>query len=302
MCGGGGGNSVTNNLAIQSAAQEQARQDRIKEGMRQLEIMFSGGNTPTGQVGAGARYDPNQTYYDKNGNVWAPGDVGAYRAKNPVMLTAPYNEGGGEGGNWVAATYGPDVTTSDDAIRQRMFDDAMGGGLYTGVQANTGFDDAFFDKAYQAQLDYALPQVDKQFAEAQRNLEFALARQGLSASSQGENLRADLNNQRALAVQGEQDKANTVRTQQQQAVEEERDNLTKLLQSTGDVESTMNMASARKNMLSAAPSLATVGPLFQNATGTLADMIVSPALRGAQSSSSSSGYGSSSKGSGKVVN
>ncbi len=301
MCGGGGGNSVTNNLAIQSAQQEQARQDRIKEGMRQLEVMFGGGNMPTGKVGTGAQYDPNQTYYDKNGNVWSPGDVGAYRASHPVMTVAPQYLAGGEGGTWTSAEYGPDVSASDQSIGQKMFDDAMGGGLYTGVQTSTGFDPAFFDKAYQAQLDYALPQVDKQFSEAQRNLEFALARQGLSASSQAEGLRADLNNQRALAVQGEQDKANTVRAQQQQAVEDERDNLTKLLQSTGDVESTMNMASARKNMLSAAPSLATVGPLFQNATGTLADMIVSPALRTAQSSSSS-GYGSSSKGSGKVVN
>ncbi len=300
MCGGGGGGGVSERLAVQSANQEQARQDRINEGMRQLEVMFNGGRNPTGQVGAGARYNPNQAYYDKNGNAWSPGDVGAYRNAHTVMTAAPYNRGGGEGGEWVPAEYGPDPG-SDDEIRQRMFEEAIGGGgIYTGAEDVAGYQPEFYDKAYQAQLDYALPQVDRQYADAQKNLQFALARQGLSASSQAGRLQADLARERDLAIQGVQDQASTVRQKQMAAVEDERSNLTQMLQQTGDVQSTMNAAAARKGIIESAPALEAVGPLFQNATGSLADMIVSPALRQANQNSSSSGYGTK-KGSGKVV-
>ena len=301
MCGGGGGGGVSEQLGQQSANQEQARQDRINEGMRQLQIMFQGGRTPTGQLGAGARYDPNATYYDKNGNVWNPGDVGTYRGQHPVLAGGEYL-GGPEGGTYAPTYYTADASMSDDAIRQKMFDEALGGGLYSGATDVQGYQPDFFQKAYDAQLAYALPQVDKQYQDAQQELEFALARQGLSSSTQGVGLRNELATKRDLAIQGEQDKANTVRQQQMQAVEDERSSLTQLLQQTGDVQSTMNAASARKNIIDAAPAIQEVGPLFQNATGALADMIISPSMRAAGAAGrTSSGYGSSTKGSGKVV-
>lgn len=310
MCGGGGGGGVSERLAVQSANDEQARQARINEGMRQLEIMFNGGRRAAGQLGAGASYDPNATYYDKNGNAWNP-DLAAYRKANGLnddnsAYIAPYMEniGGGEGGEWVQRPgSGPVVGSAeaDAAVRKRAFDEAVAGGnLFTGTSDVSGYGPDFYQKAYDAQLGYALPEVDRQFKEAQRNLTFALARQGLSSSSQASNLQSDLEHERQLAIQGEQDKANQVRAQQQSAVETERGELTRLLQSTGDVESTMNMANSRKSMLEAAPSLATVGPLFQNTTGALADMIVSPALRESRYGSGR-GYGSSNAGSGKVV-
>lgn len=355
MCGGGGGGGVSEQLAVQSANQEQARQDRINQGMRDLEIMFNGGRRVTGQLGASARYDPNATYYDRNGNVWTPGDLGAYRQSHGINLEnqayqAPYmeNVGGGEGGTWVQRpgnrpedyagaeyrdasssyaggadgwSYSPQgyyrdgqyigagpanglgSAQADAELRQRMFEEAIGSGtgLYGGAEDVAGYQPSFYDKAYQAQLDYALPEVDRQFADAQKNLEFALARQGLSASSQAAQLQSDLQRQRQMAIQGEQDKANSVRQQQMQAVEDERSALTQMLQQTGDVQSTMNAAAARKNIIEAAPAIQEVGPLFQNATGALADMIVSPSMRAASSGrGSSAGYGSG-KGSGKVV-
>lgn len=351
MCGGGGGGGVSEQLAVQSANQEQARQDRINQGMRDLETMFNGGKRVTNQVGAGAQYDPNTTYYNKDGSVWTPGDLNAYRtskglnADNIAYTQATMqNMGGGEGGTWatvpgnspadyagaeyrdasmsgqgIDASYMPQGyyrngqyigagpltgvggAAADAKLRQQMFEEAMGGGIYSGAEDVAGYGDSFYDKAYQAQLDYAMPQVDRQYADAQKSLEFALARQGLSASSQAGQLQADLARQRDLAIQGEQDKANTVRQQQRSAVEDERSSLTQMLQQTGDVQSTMNAAAARKGIIDSAPAIQEVGPLFQNATGALADMIVSPSMRAASAGRTTSGGYGSGKGSGKVV-
>ena len=331
MCGGGGGGGVSEQLAVQSANQEQARQDRISQGMREIELMFNGGRRTTGQVGSGAKYDRNATYYNRDGSVWQPnqqriatkqqqnggmsgavggGWSGAASPENQIYTDPSAPKMGERPNDLMSRAAGLDVQwdQQQDAMRQRSEDEAydeefqqgMAGGLYTGVEDMEGYGDAFYDKAYKAQLDYAMPQVDRQFQDAQRELQFALARQGLSASSQAGQLQADLARQRDLAIQGEQDKANTVRQKQRSAVEEERSNLTQMLQQTGDVGSTLNAAAARKGIIESAPAIEEVGPLFQNSTGALADMIVSPAMRQAGQNSGGGGYGAR-KGSGKVV-
>jgi hypothetical protein len=191
----------------------------------------------------------------------------------------------------------------DDVARAEQIGKLMkeGGGLYSGVETGSGFNDDFYAKTYNAQKDYLLPQVDKQFADAQKQLSYALARQGLSASSQAGRLNADLQGQRSLALQDVEDKANTARNTQKGNVENERAELTRLLQQTGDAESTLNMAASRANLLSQAPALEAVGPLFQNATGTLADLIVSPALRNQQNNNSGQSGSGLGRSSGKVV-
>jgi hypothetical protein len=316
MCGGGGGDSK---LAKQAAEQEEARQRRIEQGTRELEVMFSGGARGAGKVGKGAAFDPNATYYDNFGNPIQLADPGTWRKANPTTPSArmagtpmpmtPFQEtrqyhpnAPQTGEVRVAPTLGsPTAAQADRLAMQEQFEKLAGGGLYTGTQQVKGFGPEFFDKIYQAQLDYALPQVDKQYADAQKQLEYALARQSISASSQAGQLQAELQGQRNLALQGEQDKATQVRTRQQQAVEDERAELTRLLQQTGDVESMRNMAAARSNMLKAAPALETVGPLFQNATGTLADLVVSPAARSYSEGIPAGGYGRRSRAAGKVV-
>ena len=332
MCfGGGGGNDK---LAKQAAEQEQQRQDRIAQGMRELEVMFSGGTRGKGKVGREAAYDPNAAYYDRMGNAIKLMDPAAWRAAqqkqkqkggsltslrdarqyHPNAPNTAEQSGGStwQSGlrSWERGDSGQGSMTleqqraaqeaADRTTMQEQFGELAKQGLYAGTEQVQGFDPNYFNKAYQAQLDYALPQVDKQYADAQKQLAFALARQGISASSQAGQLQSELQGQRNLALQGEQDKATQVRSRQQQAVEDERAELTRLLQQTGDVQSTMNMAAARRNMLQAAPAMETVGPLFQNATGALADMIVSPAMRGGLQPGGG-GYSRPSRGSGKVV-
>ncbi len=287
MCLGGDDPQDTP-AAREAAAAEQARQSRIDEGMRQIERMFGGGQVGTGWVAPGSAYNPSQAYYTADLQPFSisPEQINARRMER--------NKGGSFGQKIES------ITQPDNFYSQELFNEAtQGAGLYSGTEKTGGYDDAFFNKAYQAQLDYALPQVDRQFEDAQRQLQYGLARQGLSQSSQAGQLQAKLERERQLAVQGEQDKANTVRQKQRQAVEDERSNLVSMLQSTGDVQSTMNAAAARKGIIESAPAIEEVGPLFQNTTASLADMIVSPALRQA-SSGGGRGYASS-KDSGKVI-
>lgn len=52
------------------------------------------------------------------------------------------------------------------------------------------FDDSFFDKRRQAQMDYERPQIDDQYKDALGELAFALSRSGLRNSSVGATRRA----------------------------------------------------------------------------------------------------------------
>jgi hypothetical protein len=297
MCGGGGGTSEK--LAKEASNQEQARQDRIAQGMQMLKAVFEGGNYATGQLKDPSAVQPGGTYFDAQGN---PISV-AMPTPRPVQMS-PWVQTGGGGDSGPAIYAEPQPLGEDprnETDRQKYLEGLLGKGLYSGVGSSAGFGPEFFDKAYKAQLDYALPQVDKQYQDAQKQLTYALARQGLSASSQAGNLQGQLQGQRDLAIQGEQGKASDVRTRQQQAVEDERATLTQLLQQTGDAESTANMARSRSDFLRNAPALEAVGPLFQNVTGTLADLIVSPALRAQGGNGANYGYGSSNRGSGKII-
>lgn len=307
MCGGGGGAEAA---ARQSAANEEARQQRIRTGMSQLNAMFGGGTYGTGQLAGGAVLDPNATYYDLAGNpVRGQSFVDSARQKvfaaNPTLARIPDNPVphlmSSENDTYSPDIYAEQRTQRDSMVagaQEEAWKNALAQGLFSGTASSGGYG-GVYDKAYQAQLDYALPEVDRQFADAQRQLQFGLARQGLSASTQGAELGANLERQRDLAIQGEQEKARQARATQMANVEGERDNLARMLQSSGDLDAVMNMASSRRAMLGATPQLQEVGPLFQNTTSALADMFVSPALR--QQQTGPKGYGTN-KGSGKVVN
>lgn len=97
-----------------------------------------------------------------------------------------------------------------------------------------GFTPAFYDQRKQDYVNYALPQLGRQFREQQANAQYALANKGQTRSSQagalnrtlGQNL---LQNQQTIANTG-QAQAN----QLQQNIEGQRNNLYSLLSSSQD--------------------------------------------------------------------
>jgi hypothetical protein len=282
MCGGGGG--ASEELAKQDAARQEQKEARIRAGMQQLDQIFGGGKYGMNAVKSDAAFDPNQTYYDASGNV--------LKMKSPVDY------------------YGPETVQANpgdwnnqrllDWTKKLQWDEWQKNGAFTGSGESGGFNPEFYNKAYQAQLDYAKPQVEDQFVEAQRQLNFALRRQGIDASSQAGEKQAQLQAERAKALQNEEIKAQGVKTSLQDQVENERDALVAMLNQTGNAQNVVNSARTRAGALSSAPHYEAVGPLFQNATAGLVDLVANPYIR-QQEGLSSPGYGRKPGGSGKVI-
>lgn len=285
MCDWGGDDAA--NAAREAARAEDERQLRIRQGMHELDLMFGGSKkVPGGKLGMDAPMAPERSYYDQSGGLW---DMQSWLQDTTDKAVAQHLLSGSRA----------DI----DADIQGAWQQRLGQGLYGELvdSPEPGGFGPVYDRAYDAQLNYALPEVDRQFKDAQRQLDYGLARTGLSASSQGSQLGADLERQRQSAVQGEQEKAEGARQDQMAAVDTERDNLARMLQATGDLSAVKNMATNKRALLEAAPPLQQVQPLFQNATGALADVFVPPAVRQAQQSRPVSGYGAT-RGSGRVVN
>jgi len=132
-----------------------------------------------------------------------------------------------------------------------------------------GFNEDFYNGRKQSYLDYALPQLDQQAADARKQLTFALDRSGTLNSSTRAEKEAQLQRETDAARQGLYDKANATATDARGNVEAARADLIKMLSSTGDVEGAVNSALSRANALSAPTAFSPLSALFDNFTSAL---------------------------------
>jgi len=239
----GGGNSE----AAQARADEQQRQQRVREGTTRVNGIFDGGMRGTGQVAAGSGYDTGKTYYRSDGTVWSP--QGAPTLTD--LMTA------GSGGN------------ANPGTPEQQFAEALKGGLYSGTEKGGGFDDQFYKDRRQAYLDYATPQLDDQFADASKALTYQLARQGLLDSSVRADKTAELQKKYDLNKQQIGDQALSYETESRTNVEKARSDLIAMLNATGDAEGAANSALARSQALSAPQSFSPLTQLFGDFTSAL---------------------------------
>jgi len=139
---------------------------------------------------------------------------------------------------------------------------ARQGRIKTGTdQINTnfaGFDDKFYLERENATVDFLLPQLNEQKADATRRLIYSLANAGqLNSSTRGKRFarldREDARARLAVADRGRQ-AGNAARS----AVESARSNLIQILTATADPGAAASSAAARQQQLALAP---TVGPL-----------------------------------------
>jgi hypothetical protein len=286
MCIGGGGGG--NQIAERAEKADNERQARVERGMAQLQAIFGGGKIGKNPVKDWLGLDPGASAYTNGMGPPSPNGAKTYYDSlgNPVQMLNEQQAQAKRPGSYI-----PQIEDWNELI---------GKGLYTEAETTAGFNDDFYDKTYKAQLAADLPEVDDQFADAQKQLTYALARQGISASSMAGQLQGNLQGERSKALQQVENRASGVRDSQMRDVESERAELTRLLQTTGDADATATMAQNATNRLRSAPKLEAIGPLFQNATGTLADVIGSPYLRQQMTGQDSKGYGGSG-GSGKVI-
>lgn len=248
--GGGGKNGGSNKEAAQARADEEDRQKSIRGGTARINGIFDGvGANP---LAAGSTIDPSATYYDANGAVFDPSGRMA-------------KLGGNKGGNPLSGDQGGG---NDADLRRQALAAAAGEGQLFGGRSG-GFNDDFFAGRRNAFLDYANPQLQQQYGDAQKQLTFSLARSGnldSSARAQQEAKLGDLYSQRSREIG---DQALQQETTARNAVEDARGNLITTLNATGDAEGAANSAIARASALSQQPAFDPIGNLFVDFTSTL---------------------------------
>lgn len=163
---------------------------------------------------------------------------------------------GGKGGNEAAA-----MRADEQARQQRIRE---GTGRIDDIFGQ--FDDDFFSGRRQAFLDYASPQLEDQYGDAQKQLTYALSRGGLLNSSVRGQKAGELQKEYDLTKQHVADQAMASETDARNAVEDTRANLVAMLNSTGDAQGAANMAINRASALSKPVPFSPLSNLFASFT------------------------------------
>jgi len=248
MCGKGGGDGG----AAQARADEAARQMQIRQGTAKINSIFNGSFTPGGQQLDLANAAGGRTYYTADGKKL---DVAA----NENALDAYARR--------ALADFGGDVNNAQQIAITKG--NLAGHKVFTEGKETGGFGDEFFAKQRQGFLDYATPQLEDQYGDAQKQLTFALDRSGnLDSSARGSKTAAlqksyDLNKQQVA------DQALSYESQARNSVEDARAGLIASLNAAGDATGAANSALARSAALSTPPSYSALGSLFTDFTSGL---------------------------------
>lgn len=194
MGGKGGSSSNSQMVAFQQQQAEQARQKevqreaRLKTGSDYINSLFDG--TPSGakslDLSSLASADPNSGGYQY--------DPATGQYTSGFQLADGYRAGttpdAGAGAGWGIYDKDNNLLTSAKSLADLSKQHVQYGG-----DPNTrtgGVDNAFYDKFRQANLDYYMPELDRQFASAKSDLNFGLARAGTLRSSTANQSLADL--------------------------------------------------------------------------------------------------------------
>lgn len=131
------------------------------------------------------------------------------------------------------------------------------------------FDDPYFEGRQQAFLDYASPQLEDQYGDAQKQLTFSLARNGTLDSSVRGQKAGELQKSYDLNKQQIADQALASSTDARNATEDARANLIATLNATGDATGAANSALARSSALSKPAAYSPLTNLFAEFTNGL---------------------------------
>lgn len=278
MCFDNSGAKAAEAEARRAREQEDARQREIRDGRQNVNAIFDGG--VYGAVDAKSELDPNKTYYRADGSVYehqapaaAPPDSDPAKAL-PGPQT-PQDKMQSLLGRGDPAPAPPD----GDAKRNPLA--GLLGGMRLGApggpereqlfsEKRDGFaTDDFFARNRQSFMDYALPQLDKQFGNASNELSFDLARSGLLNSSTRGSQTGKLQELYDQNMQQVTNEALSREQQQRNAVEDSRANLISLLQTTGDAQGATNQALSRASILSQPQPFSPIGQMFGDFTAGL---------------------------------
>lgn len=154
------------------------------------------------------------------------------------------------------------------AREQRQEEKARQGRIQHGMalidQNFSKFNDDFYNQRAQAYTNYAMPQLDQQYDDTYRNLQFALARQGIGQSSEGNNRYGRLSQDYGIQRQGVIDKSMDASADARRGVEDARAGLVMDLQNTANPTAAAQAALNRSAYLSQGPALSPIGQVFGN--------------------------------------
>lgn len=145
--------------------------------------------------------------------------------------------------------------------------------------AFSGFNPSFYGERRGAFMDYGMPQLEQSFQGAQRATMNNLARRGLLNSSAGARSIGNLTRERASALGNLNGEADSFVNRLRGDVENQRQNVTGILQASADPAAAANLAQQTAGTLNNRPAFAPIGSSLANLT----------ALAAANSNSVSSG-------------
>jgi len=159
-----------------------------------------------------------------------------------------------------------------EAKRARKAEEARQARIKLGIQqikdifeGANGFDNAFFEKRRKAYLDYAMPQLEDQYADQNKNLIFALARGGNLESSLSAERKAKLLAERDRNIIDVGGQAQNFVNATRQDIENSRNDLVNQLTATGDNELAAANAMRASGNLRIMPGFSPIGQLFNDA-------------------------------------
>jgi hypothetical protein len=212
---------VAPDFAGAAARNERQRQGLIGYGLDAINAVYSGGTTPTWNWvdPSASKFDPKGQYYLlSNQGKFNPYAGQANPNKSPgfSLWSAGTNPLGfgfmGTGSGALAsipfglgALFGGDNTESPLSRLKKRFNKGM---LFT-EQDKTfkGFQPDFFNKAAQSYVDFATPQLAKQYDDTQRSITYGLSNRGLLSSGARNKAMSDLALTTGQAEQGIADTA-----------------------------------------------------------------------------------------------
>lgn len=246
------------------AAQNKKTQALINQGMNSLNSIFWGGTYGTDPVNSpiagGMYYDPQgnplnqqsqdfQAYYkglpdDTAFNKW--------KHDNPKTRGKP-------------PEHRPDQNTAFLNYEQGL---AGSGSLYGGKKTSTGFDNNFYNQAQNAYLDFATPQLNQQFNQTNRQLQYKLGNQGLFGGSAASDLQNQLGNELSTQRINLANNALNQTNQLRQNVTGQYNTLVGQLEASANPSATTQQALQTASTFSQPSALPAVGQLFNNYANT----------------------------------
>jgi hypothetical protein len=153
-----------------------------------------------------------------------------------------------------------DQARADETARQQR----VSGAIASINDVFSQFGEPFFESRRQAALNYNIPQLDRQYGDARRDLAFRLADSSLTRSSVAGRSMADLEREYALRKQEVADQAAGYVNETRADLERSRGNLIQMAQSTGDAALAGNAATNEAARIAAQPAFSPLAQVFQN--------------------------------------